>query len=417
MLFGAIMFMEFGSALSSGWVKEVFVIAPFRFTFIGFEFLQHLQGPGMYVYYTIAAVLSVLVAVGLFYRHASLLMAIMWTIVYFSQKGHYNNHYYLMVLICWLMAFVPANRRASFDVKFGLVKATDKCARWCLSIFIIQIAIVYTYASIAKMYPDWLQAMPIKIWFAKRAEHPQLGFLFSSDVFRYFVAYSGILFDLLIVPALLWKRTRTLAVIAMLIFHQFNKMVFGIGVFPYLAMSLNVFFFPGSTFDATVGFVKNAFTYPTISAKRQKTITILLSLFIIWQVLTPLRHHFYTGDVVFTEEGHRMSWRMMLRSKRGISTFTIKDKNSDSTWTIKPDDYLLRYQSRNTSTRPDFIWQFAQHLKNKYKEKGYDVEVYAKTYCSVNGRPQSLLIDPNVDLAAAKWLPFKHNNWVLTDYK
>ena len=163
MLFGAIMFMEFGSALSSGWVKEVFVIAPFRFTFIGFEFLQHLQGPGMYVYYAFAAILSILVAIGLFYRQASLLMALMWTIVYFSQKGHYNNHYYLMVLICWLMAFVPANRRASFDVKFGLVKATDKCARWCLSIFIIQIAIVYTYASIAKMYPDWLQAMPMKI--------------------------------------------------------------------------------------------------------------------------------------------------------------------------------------------------------------------------------------------------------------
>ena len=416
-LFGCIMFMEFGGALYSGWVTEVFITAPFRFTFIGFEFLQNMQGPGMYVYYTVGCLLAVLVGVGLFYRPASILLALMWTTVYFSQKGHYNNHYYLMVLICWLMAIVPANRRASFDVKFGLVKATNECARWCLSVFIIQIAIVYTYASIAKMYPDWVKAMPMRIWFEKRTEHPQLGFLFASDTFAYFVAYSGILFDLLIVPALLWKRTRTLAVVAMLIFHQFNKMVFGIGVFPYLAMSLNVFFFPGTTFDNTVGIEKNIFNYPAYSAQKQRIITILLSVFVAWQVLTPLRHHLYKGDVVFTEEGHRMSWRMMLRSKRGSAVFTVKDKNSDSTWIINPTDYVLRYQSRNVATRPDFIWQFAQHLKQEYKERGYDVAVYCKCLCSVNGRPMRFLVDPGTNLATAPWHPFKHNNWVLTDYK
>lgn len=417
MLFGAIMFMEFGSALSSGWVKDVFIDAPFRFTFIGFEFLNNLHGPFMYGYYVVAMILSALVAVGLFYRPASFGLALIWSTLYFAQKGHYNNHFYLMMLLCWLMAMVPANRRASFDVKLGLVKPTDTCSRWCLSIFIIQTAIVYTYASIAKIYPDWLNAVPVKIWFSKKAGHPYFGSLFKKEWFPYFVAYSGLIFDLLVVPALLWKRTRVPAVIAMLLFHQFNKLTFGIGVFPYLAMSLNVFFFPGKTFDNTVGLVKNAFEYPKLSLKQQQAITVVLCLFIIWQILTPFRHHLYKGDVVWTEEGHRMSWRMMLRTKRGTISYKVKDKATDSTWSVDPQNYMHGYQYRTLATRPDFIWQFAQRLKEKYKEEGVDVAVYARSLCSVNGRPEKDMVDTTVDLASAPWKHFSHNNWLLTDYK
>lgn len=417
MLFGAIMFMEFGSALTNGWVKQVFISAPFRFTFIGFEFLQHLDGPMMYGYYTVACILSALVAVGLFYRPAALGLALMWSAVYFAQKAHYNNHYYLMMLLCWLMAVVPANRRASFDVKFGLVKPTDVCARWCVQVFLLQTAIVYTYAAIAKIYPDWLNAMPVKIWFSNKTGHPYFGALYKSEWFAYFVAYSGFIFDLLVVPLLLWRRTRVLAVIAMLIFHQFNKLTFGIGVFPFLAMSLNVFFFPGKTFDNTVGIVKQAFKYPSMSVGQQRTITVILCLFLAWQVLTPFRHHFYKGDVVWTEEGHRMSWRMMLRTKSGDISYMVRDKASDSTWTIKPQKYMLRYQYRNLATRPDFIWQFAQRIERKYEQQGLGVAVYAKSICSVNGRPRRDLVDTSVDLAKAEWKHYAHNEWVLTDYK
>lgn len=409
--------MEFATALKSGWVKQVFIDSSFRFTFIGFEWLEHLQGSGMYIYYVVACIVSLMVVLGLFYRQSSVVLAIMWSLVYFSQKGHYNNHFYLMVLLSWLMAIVPAHRRASLDIKWGFAKPTDICYRWQLSIFIIQIAIVYTYASIAKIYPDWLNAVPVKLWFSRKTHYPYLGRLFASEAFAYFVAYSGILFDLFIVPALLWKRTRVLAVIAMLIFHQFNKLTFGIGVFPFLAMSLNVFFFPGSTFDKTIGLVENPYAYKLPSIKNQTIITWILSLFVIWQVLTPLRHHLYPGDVVWTEEGHRMSWRMMLRSKDGTSEFIVKNKSTDSTWIIDPANYLHKYQARNVATRPDFIWQYARHIKHWYAQQGQDVAVYVKSNCSLNGRPPKPLVDTTVDIATMEWEPFAHNKWVTTDYK
>ncbi|WP_316930169.1 HTTM domain-containing protein [Leeuwenhoekiella sp. MAR_2009_132] len=35
------------------------------------------------------------------------------------------------------------------------------------------------------------------------------------------------------------------------------------------------------------------------------------------QLELPLRHWIIKDDVLWTEEGHRLSWRMMLRSKGG----------------------------------------------------------------------------------------------------
>ncbi len=416
-LFGCIMLMEFGGDLYDGWVKHVYTIAPFRFTFIGFEFLQNLNGDIMYLYFSVATAMALLVIFGLFYRPAIIIIALLWSGVYFSQKGHYNNHYYLMMLISWIMTIMPANKRTSLDVKFGLTKASNVCYRWCIQVFIIQIAIVYIYASIAKMYPDWLLAKPVQIWFSSRANHPTFGFLFGSKPFAFFISYMGILFDLLIVPALLWKKTRNLSVAAMLIFHYFNGVVFGIGVFPFLAMSLNVFFFPGKTFDNVLGIESNTSDFRLASSGKQRFITIMFGTYLIWQVLTPLRHHLIPGDVLWTEEGHRMAWRMMLRTKKGEAKFKVVDKRTDSSWYEFPEKHMLSYQAKDVASKPDFIWQFSQHLKNKYKEQGLDVRVYAYSRCSVNGRPYKYMVDTTVDLAAEEWNLFKHHDWILTDFK
>ena len=39
-------------------------------------------------------------------------------------------------------------------------------------------------------------------------------------------------------------------------------------------------------------------------------------VFLIVQILVPLRLHLYEGDVKWTEYGHKFSWRMKLRTKR-----------------------------------------------------------------------------------------------------
>jgi ABC-type siderophore export system fused ATPase/permease subunit len=64
----------------------------------------------------------------------------------------------------------------------------------------------------------------------------------GSSGLPYFISYSSIAFDLLIVLALLWRKTRLLAVIASCVFHLFNSSVFQIGIFPYLSLAAILFF-------------------------------------------------------------------------------------------------------------------------------------------------------------------------------
>ena len=108
-----------------------------------------------------------------------------------------------------------------------------------------------------------------------------------------------------------------------------------------------------------------------------------------------------------------MSWRMMLRSKHGYATYKIINKADNSRISINLEDYLSKKQKRLASTKPDVIWQFAQRLKKEHAQKGIDISVFVDCRISVNGRPLERLINPDVDIAAQKWDPFRHSAWIL----
>ena len=131
------------------------------------------------------------------------------------------------------------------------------------------------------------------------------------------------------------------------------------------------------------------------------------------QIALPLRHHFFEDDVLWTEEGHRLSWRMMLRAKSGSVRYRVIDEDTDQVIPINLDDYLTKKQQRGASTKPDVIWQFAQHLKQDFAQKGKRVKIFVRAYVSVNGKPSKRLIDPKVNLANEEWYHFKHHNWIL----
>ncbi|HET8887128.1 MAG TPA: HTTM domain-containing protein, partial [Salinimicrobium sp.] len=221
-------------------------------------------------------------------------------------------------------------------------------------------------------------------------------------------------FDLLIIPFLLWKKTRTFAFIAAIFFHLFNSFVFQIGIFPYLALGFTVFFFPTQKINNL--FLSNKPHYDgseiTIS-KYKKILIAFLSLWFVVQISLPLRHWFFKDDVLWTEEGHRLSWRMMLRSKSGIAVYKVIDKATGEKIVIDKSDYLTSVQIRAASTKPDVIWQFAQYLEKEFEKKGKAVGVYVTCWVSINGKPSKQLINSKVDLAAEEWKHFSHHDWIL----
>lgn len=413
-IFGLLCFLESIGAILTGWVKKTMIDPQFTFSFIGFEWLQPLPGDWMYLYYFIMGCFGLLIMLGYKYKWSTFAFFIMWTITYLMQKSSYNNHYYLLVLLSGLMIFLPANRYLSIDAKLKPELKSYSMPQWCSYILILEMFIVYTYGAIAKIYPDWLDLTFMEILLKGKQHYYLIGDFLQNMGVRSFLTYGGILFDGLVIPLLLYKPTRNFALFACFFFHFFNSIVFQIGIFPYLSLAFILFFYPTKTIQSI--FLKRKPFYDKHEVKVPKYRGVLLYsllIFFAFQLVLPVRHWFIEDNVLWTEEGHRMSWRMMLRSKSGKSRFYVVDNESNKKSLVRLNDYLTPKQRQKVSTKPDFIWQFAQYLKNEYSKKELDVSVFVDCHISVNGRPLTRLVDPDVNLANEKWNAFKHSAWLL----
>ncbi len=414
-LFGLLIAIEAFGAIATGWVRRTLMEPEFTFNFIGFEFLQPLPGNGMLWYYGIMGLFGIFVMVGFKYRISILAYAIMWSGVYLMQKSSYNNHYYLLMLLCFVMCFLPAHRWFSVDAKINPSISRISMPRWVWVFIVLQLWIVYTYASVAKLYPDWLDGSFPAILMKSKRDYWLVGEFLQQGWIRYAIAYFGLLFDLLIIPLLLWKPTRLPVFLAAIFFHLFNSFIFHIGIFPYMSLAFCIFFFPTETINRI--FLRNKKKHyegdEVIVPPYRNFLIGAMSVWFVIQVSLPLRHWFFKDDVLWTEEGHRLSWRMMLRGKSGRVAFKVVEKGTSDTIYVDKKDYLSRKQMRAITSKPDLIWQFAQRLEEEYAEKGKEVEVYVEGKISVNGRPYKPLIDPKVDLAAEKWQHFKHHDWIM----
>ncbi|KAA3621842.1 MAG: hypothetical protein DWP94_09620, partial [Flavobacterium sp.] len=385
-VFGLLITIEAFGAIATGWVKRTLVEPEFTFNFIGFDFLQPLPGNGMYFYFAVMGVFGLCVMLGYKYRFSMAAYALMWTAVYLMQKTSYNNHYYLMMLLCWIMVFLPANRWFSLDARQNRGFKSPSMPQWVKITVILQVGIVYTYAAIAKLYPDWLDATVAQYFMSGKKHYWLIGDLLQQNWVHWCIAYVGILFDLLIVPLLLWKRTRVVAFWISVFFHLFNSIVFQIGIFPYMSMAFAFFFFSSETLQKWfLRKRKVVYTEGQVIVPKYKPILLsVLSVYFIVQLSLPLRHWFFEDDVLWTEEAHRLSWRMMLRSKRGLLTVWIEDKTTGERERYGFSSMLSAKQNRNVRNKPDLLWQLAQRIKKIEAEKGRDVAVFMDVKVKVN---------------------------------
>ena len=414
-IFGILLFIEAVGAIFTGWVRRVFVEPEFTFNFIGFDFLQPLPGNGMIWYYGVMGLFGLLVMLGYKYRFSIFMYSIMWAAVYLMQKSSYNNHYYLLMLLCFLMILLPAHKYASIDAWQQPELKKISMPRWVWLLLVLQMFIVYTYAAIAKLYPDWLNATLPGILMAAKKDYWLIGDFLQQTWVHHTIAWFGFFFDLLIIPLLLWRRTRIFAFLAAIFFHIFNSIVFQIGIFPYLALAFILFFFPAKKINRYFLWKKPYYSAGEIKVPPHRHLIIgFMSVWLLVQAALPVRHWFFKDDVLWTEEGHRLSWRMMLRSKSGKIQYKVVDKaRPQDTIFVQHSRYLSTKQQRALPAKPDMIWQFAQRLEEEYEQTGKEVEIYVDSKVSVNGRPYKAFIDPKVDLAAQEWDHFGHSSWIL----
>ena len=128
----------------------------------------------------------------------------------------------------------------------------------------------------------------------------------------------------------------------------------------------------------------------------------VLYALILWcgfHVLFPLRHLLSEHDVLWSEEGMRYSWRVMVREKMGSIIYLVERADTGRTWEVSPSRYLEPRQLSEMSGQPRMIKQLAFYIRQDFETRlKTEVKVRVRALVSLNGRAPNLLINPAVDL-------------------
>lgn len=421
--FGLLMLISTIRFWSYGWIKTNYIEPKFYFSYYGFEFIKPI-GEWTYLLFLITAIAALAICIGYKYKLAVITFFLSFTYVELIDKTPYLNHYYFVSLVSFLLIFLPANATFSIDAYINPKKHFEQIPKWCIDAVKLMLFMVYFYAGIAKLNSDWLfKALPLKIWLQNKYDIPIIGQYFKYTWLHYFFSWFGMFYDVFIVFFLLYKPTRFLAYLTVIAFHLLTRVLFPIGMFPYIMIVSTLIFFDASFHEKLIQCITKIFKLKIIKPKVENqfqlskplytTTKIILVLFFTVQLLLPWRYLLYTGELFWTEEGYRFSWRVMLIEKVGYTVFTIVNPETGKKFEVRNKDFLTPLQIKQMSTQPDFILQYAHMLRDYYIKNGIkNPEVYAKSYVTLNGRLSKPFIDSKINLANEKE-SFAHKTWIL----
>lgn len=431
--------VAFGSVrfLARGWVDALYLEPAHHLTYRGFEWVRPLAAPWMHLHMVALAGLGLCIAVGYRHRLAAALFVVGFAYTELIEASLYLNHYWFVTLAGVLLWLLPVGHRWSLDAALGRVAPSPVVpvgAVWALR---AQVAVVYGFAGLAKLNPDWLfEAQPLRIWLADRTHLPLIGPLLDEPAVAYLASWWGAFFDCTVVGWLLWRRSRPWAFAALAVFHLATAALFQIGIFPWvMILAALVFFAPdwprrlartarafvtgasgssrvgagqtgggglaGGSARAGVGLAGGEAGGGGPAPRVGRVRLGLLGLLAVVQLALPLRHYAADGNVRWTEEGYYLAWRVMLTEKAGHLEYAVADPSTGETWTADPGLVLTDWQAAHAATRPGLIHATAHLIADHYRRQGVaDPEVRADAWVTMNGRPARRLIDPDVDLAA-----------------
>lgn len=418
MLWGIIRFWSYG------WIRKFYIEPDFHFSYFGFEWVKPL-GIWTYGIFFVCGMAALGIALGYRYRFSMLLFFLSFTYIELMDKTTYLNHHYFISILSFLMLFLPASAYFSMDARRNPDNSFQYVPKWTVNSVKLLLGIVYIYAGLAKLNSDWLfNAMPLKIWLPSKFDTPLIGDLMGSESIHYAFSWGGALYDLFIPFLLLCPKTRYIGFFLVMVFHALTRILFPIGMFPYIMIVSALIFLDPKIHNAILGFVSRTLKIPKGGGGLGRTLRFsqspanmlkygVLILFFTVQLLFPWRYLLYPGELFWTEEGYRFSWRVMLMEKSGYAQFKIVDRESGRWFYVDNTDFLTPLQEKQMAFQPDFIVEYAHYLKTHFEEQGHrNIEVFVESHVTLNGRLSRPYIDPNVDLTKEKDT-FKHKTWIL----
>jgi vitamin K-dependent gamma-carboxylase len=413
--------------ITYGWADTLYSKPHHRFTYLGLDWVPQPGPLGIRILLGGVAVAGVGLVIGRAHRWFAALLLVCFGWVEAIDATTYLNHYWFVTLMAALAVVSPMDGRPR--VAAGWV--------WLIR---FQVGVVYSFAGLAKLQPDWLiHALPLKLWLPARADLPIVGPLLAMPQTAHVAAVAGAAYDCLVVGGLLWRRTRPFAWAAVVAFHVSTWILFPIGVFPWLMIAVSTIFWEpdwpirARTWMTTRGWWPRPTrrrgdrssecgealsTTPTTTSDTPAPQPSLLAmglaaLWVIMQLALPLRHLAYPGDHRWTGEGFRFGWNVLLVERSGSVTFLAHEPATGRTWTVDAEELYTPNQIRVMSGEPDLIQQAARTIRDREADRGHRVEVTVDAWLSFNGEPPQRWIDPTTDLASAPRDPWP-KPWILS---
>ena len=400
-------------------IIQPFTLFPFiKFIqpFSDFYFFNWLISP-MILLSIIMLIANIGMLINKYSRYFTLLFLSCFTYFWLLDKGYFNNHYYFISIICFLILLT---NQSSFS-------QNNYVPRIQLVSLQAMVVIIYFIAGVNKLNPYWLIDMqPVTHILETKYSITKNNFLINDIVIK-LLTYGGLIYDLCIGFLLLIRNTKLLAFILVVVFNSVNFFLFNdvgeIGVFPLIMISTITLFVNPTKWNKFLKLNKTK----SEKIKHHPIKDFLIISFILIQCILPFRHFLFNGYVDYNGIGQRFAWRMKTMYKKpytaGVIGFDIYLKNHEYKEKIAHvnlynlEDFADKYatssmyltQKQKTALLyyPDMLPIFCNQLEKVLKDYlskkiqgNFDIIINAQCEIGFMGRESQEIINSKIDLTA-----------------
>jgi vitamin K-dependent gamma-carboxylase len=402
-VFAGVGVVLFAVALFQGWGPLAgFFDAPKHFPYRGLEWVRPLSPRGLRAAAAVMGLAGAAMAAGFRYRLAGAASALLVAYLFFLDVLYYDVVTFLGILLLVLLAASPAHVVASVDAARRAVPCRG--LRTSVMLLRFQVGAVYAFAGIAKLTRGWLSGGTLRAMMTGYPPARWLAPVVAPRSVLIAISWLGLLFDLAIVPLLLWRRTRTAALVALVLFHLHNALAMNLGAVPWLMLGASTVFLP-TDWPRRLGL--RLPPTPPCSAD-PAWMRPAAALWVVLGLAWPLRRWVTPGDPAFHGFGYDFTWALRSRARDCGAYLVVVDRATSQS----------SFRSIEPGLRPDLrgrVWCDAYSIWRSAQDAGRDgnVEVHATAFTSLDAHRPSPMIDPAADLAREPFPLLGVPRWVL----
>ena len=385
-------------ALVHGWIDTLWVTPPGRLPYPNLGWVPVPPRGVLVALVVVCGLAGAAVVLGVAERALLGTVAVGMSWLGALDAAAYLNHEVLLVALAALVALLPTGRAVP---------------RWAVALPRVLVGSVYLWAAVAKLDPGWLEGRPLLVWLGARGDVPLVGSLLVRPPAAPLLAWASLVFEVLVVPALAWRRTRTGALAAVVAFHGATALLFPLGVFPWLMAGVAV----GAFAPRWLPWVPRlgAWSPPSSSppppeAPGRVARRIVATAIVAVCVLAPVRAVLPGSDPAYDGTGDHLAWRVMDHARSGFVTWLVTDRATGASWEEPAGERLAPHQVRQLGATVSLLPEAARQVRRAWAREGLDVEVRAEVLLSVDGGRAVQVVDPTVDLSRVGWGP-GHPRW------